>query len=378
MDISFDEEEFFRSTQFTSAAEVHHQQQEQQEDEELNCMPPPPLPPKKKKGSPLPPTPKVSSTTTRSKIMSKLPKNVTVTTTTAASRKRHPAGIKSSDLTATNQAISAALAAAVSEAIGEMSSTLPIPQEKLSPTKPFRGTFSYFPIDETVDLDHIVYSTSQDSGLCITIYGLGKDIGTPSLLPKINHIMGGVNLAKERIVAFRAASMNQTFCLIEKDPHVVVMTHSKYLELLDFMEKEWPRVRSKLLSDYKNMMRGEGNFRLGEEGQVYVRGEGSAVHTWVLFTTARGEELRLKTHCFSTKTSPTILISLGYSTINLGYITFTPAPLQALAKDAQVVRDALAPPKPQLQGSILLPSGSSSSSSSIRCLERMASTASQQ
>ena len=359
MDVSFDEEEFFKSTQFT-LNDVQHQQQQQQtmddDEEDLNCMPPPPIP-SKKNSLPLPPPPpprvrattKVTSTSTRSKSHSNKTLLPTVTSTSRVlGRKRHPAGNMTTTTTtnittsiaANHNAINAALAAAVNEAIGEM--TLAAPMQHESPETPIKGTFTYFPFDETVDLDHIAPSTSEEGGLFATIFGLKQDLGVPSLMPKINHIMGGVNLSKERIVALRASQPNNMFSPIDKDPHVVVLTHSKYLELLDYMEKEWPRVKSKLLSDYVNMMKGDGHYPLGERGQVYVRGKGNSIHTYVLSKTARGEELRLQTYCFNTKTTPTLLVSLGYDTLNLGNITVTPGPLLSLAKDYQLLKDSLA------------------------------------
>ena len=208
--------------------------------------------------------------------------------------------------------------------------------DSLSPTD-VRGSFTYYPQNETVPLDHIVKSTTSDSGLYATIFGLREQIKIPNLNAKASYVME--NCEYDRVVAIQTCDINQKMLPLESDSNVVVMPHTKYLELLEFVDKEFPRVCSKLISDQKAMLCHKKAYRLN--GSVYVRGNGTAMHSLDLGETSNGDKLRFKTHCFPTKSNLTMVCSLGYTSVSLGNISFSPNPITVLARDLETLKDWL-------------------------------------
>jgi len=208
--------------------------------------------------------------------------------------------------------------------------------ESLSPAIT-KGQFTYSPSSESNPLDHAVKATQNDSGLFATIFGLRENIKIQTIQAKASYVMENYEL--ERCVAIQTCDISQKFLPLESDTNVVVMPHSKYLELLEFVNKEFPRVCSKLMSDQKAMLCNKKAYKLN--GNVYVRGNGTALYTLTLGETAHGDKLLFKTHCFPTQTSLTILCSLGYTSMSLGNISFTPNPLTVLARDVETLRDWL-------------------------------------
>jgi len=216
--------------------------------------------------------------------------------------------------------------------------------EDLTPTKQdaaaYPGQFSYHPLSSAVPLDHIVQATEEDGGTYVTIFGL-KDTTVKNfrLKAKANYVMENMNLEKERIVAVQVCDANQAFQPLDTDPNVVIISSSKYLDLLGFIDKEWPRVCKKLSSDCASCAKLEIGVRANSESHVYLRGNGTAVHTMVLGHTARGDTLQFKTHCFMSESSPNLWCSLGYNSISLGTVNISSHSLVVMSRDLELLKD---------------------------------------
>lgn len=211
--------------------------------------------------------------------------------------------------------------------------------------QPIPGEFSYFPADERVTMAHYAEPTKKEGGICCTIFGMKenfKSMPNLTLKTRIHHVMETSNLEYERTCVIQVCDPNSTFRPMETDNQAIVLPSSKYLEVLEFINKDWNRACAKLISDCKNHSKntpGGKGFKLDSNSGVYVRGAGAACHTFTLGYTATNDKLQFKTHCFMTNRQPTMSVSLGYDSYTLGNATLPFKQLPQFAKDIELLKE---------------------------------------
>lgn len=207
----------------------------------------------------------------------------------------------------------------------------------------FRGHFSYFPESSSVPLDHMVRPTATDPGIQVTVFGLRDPLARyAKFRSRASLVMENSSADAERVVAVQVADAGKTFRSVESDPTTVAMPHSRYLALLEFVQGDWQRVCSKLNSDLRALAKnGDKRFQLESQSRIYMRGRGTAVHTWVLDHTAQGERLQFVTQCCLVSGVPALSCSLGYTTHQLGHVVLGIQALTQLGQDYETMRRLL-------------------------------------
>lgn len=197
--------------------------------------------------------------------------------------------------------------------------------------------FVYYPFDHHNVLKHVVYSTDTEFGIIALILTDNK-AGIKEMGPNVQaRIREFLQKQDCRPVIIQTCLPGDNFTPLENDPQAVVMPHECYLNMLNFFNRDWARISSKIAADCKDMASGSEMVPISPT--LFFRGQGIVNYRCELGPMGKNT-LYLIVQGNSKNNFIEIFFQLNLK-INIDGLMMSPVPLMLLAKDYESLHNIL-------------------------------------